>query len=78
LAEIITHGENGCTAPSEDTHAWVSSITKLLEETSFAAGLAETAKNKIHNEFNWMPIAAATVELYMKAHKNIIFSGNPL
>jgi 1,4-alpha-glucan branching enzyme len=78
LAEIITHGVNGCVVPPDNAPAWASQIIELLQNPVYGFQLANAAESLVHTDFTWTEIAASTVDVYTKMYGNIILPNNHL
>ncbi|WP_244163338.1 1,4-alpha-glucan branching protein domain-containing protein [Paenibacillus pectinilyticus] len=64
LAEIVTHGINGCLFPPGDSEALAAHIIELLEQPAYASTLAATALSNVHALYDWAQIGSLTTQVY--------------
>ncbi|MGO4496880.1 1,4-alpha-glucan branching protein domain-containing protein [Paenibacillus sp. 2RAB27] len=76
LAEIVSHGVNGCTCPPGDKDALAAQIIQLLEQPQYASKLAATALRTVHSEYNWKKIGYLTTHVYEAVISNLAASTN--
>ncbi|WP_239696773.1 1,4-alpha-glucan branching protein domain-containing protein [Paenibacillus oryzisoli] len=71
LAEIVSHGVNGCTCPPGDADALAAQIIQLLEQPEYASQLAANALRTVHSEYNWKKIGSMTTQVYDAVTSNL-------
>nr|WP_221377961.1 glycosyltransferase family 4 protein [Actinoplanes polyasparticus] len=67
LAEIVDHGVTGVKFPPGDPAALAAAVGSVLADREHARGLARRARRRVHDDFAWAGIAAATVATYDRA-----------
>ena len=64
LAEIVSHGVNGCTCPPGDSECVSRTNHSAFGTTAYASKLASTALRTVHSEYNWEKIGSLTTHVY--------------
>jgi len=57
ITSAITHGENGLLVPSQDTDAWIQTITTLLSDKARLAELSDRGRLHSKDNYSWSKMA---------------------
>jgi len=71
IPEIVKDGENGILVPPQDQNSLANAICRVLDDSEFAANLANRARISVEQSYSIQAITESYTKIYLS-----IFQGN--